>query len=75
MKFGDNYLEELENFMYLCSVVNLQGGTDMGVKGQDICILHLIAMFTNIHLFNSNIKSVVLYGVETWRTTTIINKL
>lgn len=75
MKFGDNYLEELENFMYLCSVVNLQGGTDMGVKGQDICILHLIAMFINIHLFNSNIKSVVLYGVETWRTTTIINKL
>ena len=81
VKLGDNNLEEVETFTYLGSVVNQQGGTDADVKTRigkarasflalkNIWRSHLITPRTKIRLFNSNIKSVLLYGAETWRTT------
>ena len=82
VKLGDNNnLEEVETFTYLGSVINQQGGTDADVKTRigkarasfralkNIWRSNLITSRTKIRLFNSNIKSVLLYGAETWRTT------
>lgn len=81
MKLGDNNLEEVETFTYLGSVINQQGETDADVKTRigkaraalialkNIWRSNLIASRTKIRLFNSNVKSVLLYGAETWRTT------
>ena len=88
VKLGDNNLEEVKSFTYLGSVINQQGGTDADVKTRigkarasykalkNIWRSHFISSRTKIRLFNSNIKSVLLYGAETWRTTkTTIKKV
>ncbi|PVD22635.1 hypothetical protein C0Q70_15890 [Pomacea canaliculata] len=74
-------LEEVDAFTYLGSVVDKQGGTDADVKmriskarGAFIQLRRVwnsgsIGYKTKICLFNSKVKSVLLYGAETWRTT------
>ena len=69
-----------ESFVYLGSVVDQQGGTDRDVTariGKAIAAFVLlkniwasggINMRTMIRIFNSNVKSVLLYGRETWQT-------
>ena len=81
VKLGDNNLEEVKTFTYLGSVMNQQGGTDADVKTRigkaraafialkNIWRSNLITSRTKIRLFNSNVKSVLLYGAEPWRTT------
>ena len=81
VKLGDSNLEEVETFTYLGSVINQQGGTDADVKTRigkaraafialkNIWRSNLITSRTKIRLFNSNVKSALLYGAETWRTT------
>ena len=71
----------MESFVYLGSVVNHQGGTDRDVTARigkaraafvmlkNIWASGGISMRTKLHIFNSNVKSVLLYGCETWRTT------
>ena len=81
-------LEEVESFTYLGSVIDKQGGTDADVKARigkartaflqlkNIWSSRIISRHTKIRLFNSNVKSVLLYGAETWRMTkTTINKV
>jgi hypothetical protein len=88
VKLGDNNLVEVKFFTYLGSVINQQGGTDADVKTRigkarasykvlkNIWRSHLISICTKIRLFNSNVKSVLLYRAETWRTTkTTIKKV
>ena len=74
-------LEEVDEFTYLGSVVNKQGGTDADVKVRigkarvaylqlkNIWSAKYLTTQTKIRIFNSNVKSVLLYGAETWRTT------
>ena len=74
-------LEEVESFTYLGSVMDKSGGTDADVKtriGKARSAYNMlkkvwnsreISMSTKVRLFNSNVKSVLLYGAETWRTT------
>ena len=74
-------LEEVESFTYLGCVMDKSGGTDADVKtrigkaGSAYNMLKKvwnsreISMSTKVRLFNSNVKSVLLYGAETWRTT------
>lgn len=74
-------LKEVDTFTYLGSVVNIQGGTDEDVKVRiqkarsafailkNIWSSRMIRNKTKIMIFNSNVKSVLLYGAETWRTT------
>jgi hypothetical protein len=77
-----------ESYTYLGSVINQQGGTDADVKTRigearasykalkNIWQSHLISFCTKIRLFNYNVKSVLLYGAEPWRTTNgIVNKV
>ena len=74
-------IREVESFVYLGSVVDKQGGTDRDVtarigkaRGAFVMLKNIwaskqISMVTKIRIFNSNVKSVLLYGCETWRTT------
>ena len=74
-------LEEVSSFTYLGSIVDNQGGTDADIKTRiakartAFSQLHKvwnaskISLKTKLRLFNSNVKSVLLYGCETWKTT------
>ena len=74
-------IREVESFVYLGSVVDHQGGTDRDVTARiskartafvvlkNIWASGGISMRTKLRIFNSNVKSVLLYGCETWRTT------
>ena len=74
-------LEEVQSFTYLGSIVDQQGGTDADVKARvgkaRVAFIQLnniwksreLSRNTKIRLFNSNVKSVLLYGAETWRST------
>ena len=74
-------LDEIETFTYLGSIVDKLGGTDADVKIRiskariafmllkNIWTARDLSIQTKIRLFNTNVKSVLLYGAETWRTT------
>ena len=72
-------LEEVESFRYLGSIVNTREGTEADVKTRiskaraafhimrNVWKSRVICKITKIRLFNTNVKSVLLYGAETWR--------
>ena len=86
IKLADEALEEVESFIYLGSIVNGQGGTDADVKTRigkaraaflqlkNVWASRDLSLNTKIRLFNSNVKAILLYGAETWRTTVATNK-
>ncbi|VDP38048.1 unnamed protein product [Schistosoma margrebowiei] len=75
-------LEDVESFTYLRSIVDEQGrlaadvNTRIGKPSAAFLQLNNIwkskELSTNIkvRIFNTNVKEVLLYGAETWRTTT-----
>ena len=80
IKIKDTNLEEVEEFTYLGSIVNIECGTDVDVKNRinkarvivnilgKVWSAKNISRGTKMIFFNSNVKSVLLYGTETWRT-------
>ncbi|VDO73607.1 unnamed protein product [Schistosoma margrebowiei] len=84
--FNGEVLEELETFTYLNSIINEQGGSDVDVNGRigkaRIAFAQLKNMWNSkqlsinikVGIFNSNVKTVLRYGAETWRTTATIIK-
>ena len=74
-------IEDVTSFTYLGSVINITGGTDEDVLARigkarsafntlaSIWRSREITTTTKIRIFNSNVKSVWLYGSETWRMT------
>ncbi|KAL0188422.1 hypothetical protein M9458_015521, partial [Cirrhinus mrigala] len=78
---GGEPIQEVESFVYLGSIVDTQGGTDRDVTARigkaraafvmlkNIWASREITTATKLRIFNSNIKSVLLYGSETWRMT------
>jgi hypothetical protein len=81
IKIKDTNLEEVEEFTHLGSIVNIEGGIDADVKNRinkARVIFNIlgkewsaknISRGTKMKIFNSNVKSVLVYGAETWRTT------
>ncbi|KAK7095834.1 hypothetical protein V1264_005198 [Littorina saxatilis] len=79
-------LQEVDNFTYLGSVVDKQGGTDADVRVRigkaRAAFLQLknvwasadLSINTKLRIFNTTVKSVLLYGAETWRTTVAITR-
>ena len=67
-------LEEVKEFTYLGSVMDRSGGTDKVIK---VRIGKARAAFNTLKIsfFNSNVKSVLVYGAETWRTTITSDKI
>ena len=81
-------LEEVSSFTYLGSTVDSSGGTDLDVQArigkartafvmlETIWKQGNISLTTKLRLFNSNVKTVLLYGGETWKTSKhVLNKL
>ena len=74
-------LEEVESFCYLGSIIDGKGGTEADVKARigkaraaftqlgKVWRATKISRKTKLRLFNSNVKSVLLYGCETWKAT------
>ncbi|VDP49685.1 unnamed protein product [Schistosoma curassoni] len=76
------------SFTYLCSIIDEHGRSDADVKARigkaraaylqlkNIWNSKQLSTNTNFRIFNTNVKTVLLYGVETWRTTkSIIQKI
>ena len=84
VKIGENELEEVKAFTYLGSIIDKQGGTDADVRARigkaraaylqlkNLWCSKVVSNHTKIRIFNSNVKPVLMYGAETWRTTTSI---
>ena len=74
-------LEEVEWFTYLGSNMDGEGGTERDVAARinkarmafgmlgNIWKEGSISLHTKLRIFNSNVKSVLLYGAETWKMT------
>jgi len=74
-------LEEVDSFTYLGSIIDKKGGTDADVKARigkargaftqltNVWKSGSIGTKTKIRIFNTSVKSVLLYGSETWRLT------
>lgn len=74
-------IEEVNQFTYLGSIISKTGGTDEDIKARIAKARHAfvtlrpvwrnknITRKTKLRLFNSNVKTVLLYGSETWRHT------
>ncbi|CAH8548252.1 unnamed protein product [Schistosoma intercalatum] len=75
---GGETMEDVESFIYLGSIIDEQGGSDARISKTRTAFLQLKNIWnskqlsTNIKvtIFNTNVKAVLLYGAETWRTTT-----
>ena len=77
-------LEEVETFTYLGSIIDEQGGSNTDVRARfgksRTAFLQLKNIWNSkqlstnfkVRIFNTNVKTVLLYGAETWRTTTTI---
>ncbi|VDO50206.1 unnamed protein product [Schistosoma margrebowiei] len=75
-------VEDVESFTYLGSIIDERGGSDADVKARigkaRAALLQLkniwkskqISTNIKVRIFNTNVKAVLLYGAETWRTTT-----
>ena len=74
-------IEDLEQFTYLGSVVSRDGGTKRDIKSRigkataafktlrPIWTSQVISVTTKLGIFNTNVKSVLLYACETWHIT------
>ena len=94
IKIGDEVAEDVSTFTYLGSVIATSGGAVEDVEARikkaqtafsmlnTVWRSQIIRRKTKLRIFNSNVKSVLLYGSETWlmtekiraRLQTFINK-
>jgi len=81
-----NETGEVETFTYLGSIIVIHGSRNVDAKARIVkakgeCIqlkniwsTKVLSLHTKVRLFNSILKSVLLYGAETWRRTNTTNK-
>ncbi|VDP34668.1 unnamed protein product [Schistosoma margrebowiei] len=77
-------LEDIKTFTYLGSIIDEHGGSDADVKARigkaraaylqlrNVWNSKQLSTNTKVRIFNTNVMTVLLYGVETWRTTKAI---
>ena len=77
---GQN-IEDVESFTYSGSIINKTGGTEEDIKSRIGKARHVfvtlkpvwnnrnILLKTKLTIFNSNVKSVLVYGSKTWKHT------
>ncbi|VDP65259.1 unnamed protein product [Schistosoma curassoni] len=81
-------LEDVKTFTYSGSIIDEHGGSDADVKARigkaraaylqlkNIWKSKKLSNNIKVRIFNTNVKTVLLYGAETWRTTkAIIQKI
>ena len=81
VKLHHEEIKEVDKFVYLRSVVSKDGETDEDIKSRINKARHVfntlrqiwrskaLSIRNKIRIFNTNVKSVLLYGSETWRLT------
>ena len=81
IKLNNEDIENVASFTYLGSVIAVDGGTERDVLARigkvRTAFLLLrpvrrskeISLRTKLRIFNTNVKSVLMYGAETWRVT------
>ena len=79
-------IEQVHKFSYLGSVINEKGGTEEDTKTRiqkaqftfnslkKIWQSKEISLKTKLRIFNSNVKSVLLYGAESWKVNQRVTK-
>ncbi|VDP15970.1 unnamed protein product [Schistosoma margrebowiei] len=77
-------LEDVKTFTYPGSIIDEQGGSDADVKARidkaraaylqlkNIWNSKQLSTNTKLRIFNAKVRTVLLYGAETWRTTKAI---
>ena len=88
IQINNTDLENISNFTYLGSIISTTSGTDEDIQARKKKALQAFSILkpvwksrtlrtsTKIRIFNSNVKSVLLYGSETGReTSSTINSL
>jgi hypothetical protein len=82
----EQVIQEVQQFTYLGSELSPKGGAELDVekrinkartafgKLSKIWQSNIFSLRTKLRLFNSNVKSVLLYGCETWKVTVSITK-
>ncbi|VDP39607.1 unnamed protein product [Schistosoma margrebowiei] len=82
---GEDF-EDVKTFTYLDSIIDEYGGSDADVKAQfgkaraaylqlkDIWNSKQLSPNTKVRIFNTNVKTVLLYRAETWKTTKVITQ-
>ncbi|VDO91726.1 unnamed protein product [Schistosoma margrebowiei] len=81
-------LKDVKTFTYLGSIIDEHGGSDADVKARigkaraaylqlrNVWNSKQLSTNTKVRIFITNVKTVLLYGAETWRTTkAIIQKI
>ena len=78
-------VEEVQDFIYLGSNISTNGGANKDVELRinkarhafrtlrPVWLSSQLSINTKIHIFNTNVKPVILYGCETWKTTQSLN--
>ena len=81
LKIDDSTVEDVQQFTYLGSIVSTSGGTDEDISARKKKAQQVFSMLkpvwrsnalrtsTKLRIFTTNVKSVLLYGSETWRET------
>ncbi|VDP01344.1 unnamed protein product [Schistosoma margrebowiei] len=82
------YLDHAKSFTYLVIIIGEHGESNADVETRigktraeylqlkNVCNSQQLSTNTKVRIFNTNIKTVLVYGVETWRTIkAIIQKI
>jgi len=88
IKIDGQEIEKIDRFSYLGSVIDVQEGVDADVKARigkarqaftslkPVWSSKKISLKPKLKLYNSDVKTVLHYGSETWKTTQeIVRKL
>lgn len=79
IKIKENEIEEVKEFTYLGSIINIEGGTEADIEARigkaqnafrnlnKIWSSKELTLSTKLRIFNTNVKSILLYGAETWK--------
>jgi hypothetical protein len=78
-------IQQIDSFTYIGSIVTGDGGSEdvrVQIRKENGAFIQLyriwkskiISKKTRIHIFSSNVKSVLLYACETWKVTQQISK-
>ena len=79
IRCGDEAVERVKQFKYLGSIVSDTGGTEEDVKSRKRSAQYMfttlkpiwrskaISLKTKLKIYNSSVKTILLYGSETWR--------
>lgn len=84
----EQVIERVNEFTYLGSVIDREGGTDQDVQDKikkarrafgmlsRVWASRIYSINVKIRIFNTNVKSILFYGCETWKVTqTIVSQL